>query len=135
MSENTIPPLNKRTPLFRPGRVTATSGALDLIDRSVVSAISLIKRHILGDFGECGDYYDAVDITDNDRDYRAISKSEDLKRNILAIQHKNGSRIMSAYRIGTTPVEGETDARPTVLVVGYWGSTDDHTSILLPSEY
>ncbi|MBN8505217.1 MAG: hypothetical protein J0L58_12145 [Burkholderiales bacterium] len=42
-------------PKFHPGRVVATRGALQLLDRFNVAALELLTRHLSGDWGDLGD--------------------------------------------------------------------------------
>ncbi|KGS32874.1 hypothetical protein [Burkholderia pseudomallei] len=66
------------TPLFALGRIVATPGALDLLDRHGIAADQFLRRHVTGDWG---------DVT-----------PEDAKSNWLAIRH--GSRILSSFSVG-----------------------------------
>jgi hypothetical protein len=66
------------TPLFSLGRTLATSGALDLLDRTGTDGAVLLNRHQCGDWGiVC-----PADARSNDR---AVSE---------------GARILSAYELG-----------------------------------
>ena len=66
-------------PLFAIGRVIATPGAVESLERAGQSPWSLLSRHLSGDWGECDD----EDRTANDR----------------AIE--DGDRIVSVYRLST----------------------------------
>lgn len=67
-----------KPPLFSLGQVVATSGALDLLDRSAVNASVLLSKHECGDWGDiCAD--------------DALSNNEALA---------NHSRVLSAYVLG-----------------------------------
>ncbi len=66
-------------PLFQPGRVVATPGAVDELHRAEQSAWSLVARHITGDWGN-------VD-------------AEDAQANAAAV--RDGSRVLSSYRLTT----------------------------------
>jgi hypothetical protein len=65
-------------PLFNPGRVGMTVPARDALLEHEVEPISLIRRHVCGDFG---------DLEECDR-----------KANVRAL--KDESRILSAYQFG-----------------------------------
>ncbi len=39
-------------PLFALGKLLATPGALDLLDRTATNALTLIERHVHGDWGD-----------------------------------------------------------------------------------
>lgn len=65
--------------LFRLGKVVATPGALDVLEKAQTQPSQLLTRHLAGDFGE-------VD-------------AEDWQTNLDAIQHD--ARILSAYTLKT----------------------------------
>jgi hypothetical protein len=106
---------------FALGRVVATPGALALLQATGRSAISLLARHMHGDFGDvCKD---------------------DSVLNKLAIT--DGSRIMSVYRLvdaeklKVTPQQKRAEL-PTVWVITE-GANDEGerecTTLLLPEDY
>ena len=66
-------------PLFRLGLIVATSGALDLLDRTGINACVLLHRHRHGDWG--------------------MVCPQDARSNDYAIN--DGSRILSAYELGS----------------------------------
>ena len=66
-------------PLFPPGRVVATPGALDALAVAGVSVWALVSRHIAGDYGDIDD--------------------EDRRANQAAV--RVGDRIISSYRLPT----------------------------------
>jgi hypothetical protein len=63
------------TPLFQMGRLVATQGAIAFCDQHLISMISLVRRHLRGDWGDLS--------------------HDDKKANDQAVLH--GSRILSAY--------------------------------------
>lgn len=65
------------TPLFPLGKVVSTPGALDAMHAANTSPLSLLRRHITGDWGDLD--------------------KQDKQLNDLAI--KDGSRIFSSYNI------------------------------------
>ena len=99
-------------PLFKLGKIVATPGALDVMNSAGVdTAIQLLRRHLVGDWGDLSD--------------------EDKQANDAAV--KNGDeRILSSYnlRVYVTPTE-----------LGYqkiWILTEadrSSTCIELPGEY
>lgn len=66
-------------PLFQLGQITATPGAVALLDSTGTDVLDLLMRHAKGDFGD-------------------VSTS-DANANMAAVQH--GGRILSSYRLGT----------------------------------
>ena len=68
-----------KTPLFSLGRVVATPGAIEALEKAKTSAWELLSRHCAGDFGE-------VD-------------ADDWQANLDAI--KDEARILSAYTLKT----------------------------------
>ncbi|ABE30561.1 putative type I restriction-modification system methyltransferase subunit [Paraburkholderia xenovorans LB400] len=66
-------------PLFPLGRLLATPGAIDLLDRTGTNATSLLHRHQCGDFGDLC--------------------ASDVRANRDAIL--TGARILSCYEVGT----------------------------------
>lgn len=68
-----------RTPLFKPGRVLATPGALEALERSGQSVWTFLTRHLAGDWG-------VVDAEDKEANDEALT---------------DGSRLLSAYILST----------------------------------
>lgn len=68
---------NHARPLFRLGRVLATPGALVALRTAGISALSLLVRHLQGDWGDLDD--------------------EDLLQNEIALL--SGARLLSSYSI------------------------------------
>lgn len=85
--------------LFPLGRVLATPGAIDLLDRTGTNADDLLRPHLGGDWG--------------------VVSSADARTNNLAVV--NGTRILSAYELGTRReklwVLTEADRRATTLLL------------------
>jgi len=94
------------SPLFNLGRLVATPGALKLLEEHGVEPVTLLNRHVHGDWQGMED--------------------EDRLANIAAVQ--NGSRVFSSYCIDAHKLWVITEA------VGDDGSRAS-TCILLPSEY
>ena len=84
-------------PLFALGDIVATPGALDLLDRQATDALSLLARHIRGDWG--------------------VVPAEDAVANWSALDC--GLRIMSSYSLGEERlwVITEADRRSTCLLL------------------
>ena len=68
------------TPLFPPGEVVSTPGALEAMQAANVSPLALLRRHLAGDWGDLDKH--------------------DKRLNDLAIE--DGTRIFSAYEITPT---------------------------------
>ena len=66
-------------PLFAPGRLTATPGALQALAAAAEDPISYLARHVRGDWG--------------------VVDQEDRAANRQALLH--GTRIVSAYNLAT----------------------------------
>lgn len=66
---------SKACPLFKPGQLVAYPGALEVLKQEGVSFLSLMRRHVRGDFGNIC--------------------AEDWELNTAAI--KAGERVLSAY--------------------------------------
>lgn len=64
-------------PLFELGKIVATPGCIEALSKTRVSAMDLLRRHVTGDWGECGD--------------------EDASTNGEAV--KEGFRVFSVYRL------------------------------------
>lgn len=94
-------------PLFKPGQVLATPGALDQLERAGQSVWEFLSRHVAGDWGVVDD--------------------EDKTLNDGAL--KDGSRILSAYLMKTSQklwiITEATDDQGQRAA----------TTILLPDEY
>ena len=65
-------------PLFVLGDIVATPGALELLNRYAINALSLLSRHVRGDWGEV--------------------PAEDAVANWSALDY--GLRVFSSYRLG-----------------------------------
>ncbi len=68
-------------PLFDPGAVVATPGALRLLAQAGIQPLDLLRRHLAGDWGDLD--------------------AEDRRENSYALQH--GFRLLSSYQV--TPTE------------------------------
>lgn len=99
-------PADKRTPLFPMGRIVATPGALALLEQHGIPATALLRRHVMGDWGDLG--------------------REDRKANDDAIH--DGGRIFSSYILKRDKVWVITEASGD-------GVTRATTCILKPEEY
>lgn len=100
-----------KTPLFKPGQVLATPGAIELLEKLQRSVWPYLSRHLSGDWGDLS----ADDRTAND---------ESLK---------DGSRILSAYI-----VEGEGDDATKLWLITEAADENGNrvaTTALLPEEY
>ena len=92
---------------FTPGQIVATPGALSLLAAHQVTPSTLLARHLSGDWGDA-----------------LCSEDQGLNDAALA----NGSRLLSAYRVGPevlwiiTEAEDEQGERSA-------------TTLLLPGEY
>ncbi|KVN59758.1 hypothetical protein WM03_24645 [Burkholderia ubonensis] len=94
---NSAPRSQLATPLFALGRIVATPGVLDLLDRHGIAADQFLRRHITGDWGDV--------------------PPEDAKSNWLAVTH--GSRILSRFSVGGERcwIITEADRRVTTLLL------------------
>lgn len=70
--------LTTKSPLFSPGQIVATPGAIEAMNENDCLPATLLAKHISGDWG-------SVD-------------AEDAATNDAAVIH--GDRILSSYRIG-----------------------------------
>jgi hypothetical protein len=75
-------------PKFELGQIVYTPGARDLLFLNGISPLSLLKRHVDGDWGELSE--------------------EDKQENELSV--KEGFRILSSYPVGTEKVWIITEA-------------------------
>jgi hypothetical protein len=66
---------DSRAPLFNPGRIVATPGAMDALNDSPMQAAALLDRHMAGDWGDVCD--------------------EDSRANTDALRY--GNRLVSVY--------------------------------------
>jgi hypothetical protein len=106
------------SPLFDPGRVTATPAALEALHAASVDPVSIIDRHVRGDFGDVG----TMDSTCLDEDPQR-PHSDGLALNTLAVIGGE-DRILSIYSLPG----GDTVWVETVADRSY-------TTIYLPEEY
>lgn len=85
-------------PLFPPGRLVATPGALALLEQINKSPLELLSRHLRGDWGDLC--------------------QEDKTENELSLKH--GFRLMSSYQVTETEklwVITEADRSVTTLLL------------------
>ena len=95
------------TARFRPGRLVATPGALDVLEKAAVEPVVLLARHLSGDWGD-------LDEADRAANAQALL---------------DGGRLMSAYTLADqtriwviTEAADDRGRRPC-------------TTVLLPQEY
>lgn len=101
-----------KTPKFMPGQIVATPAALHLMTQTHTSALSLLKRHLHGDWGDVC--------------------SEDAKANELALTQQ--ARIISCYPVPSAQRRGPSQA----MIGKIWIITEadrSATTFLLPREY
>lgn len=104
-TERRVPSL---TPLFPIGHLLATPGALQALESIGIDPLSLITRHVSGDWGDLCE--------------------EDRQSNEMALLH--GARIFSVYKHGHPDGSGQE--------LTLWVITEADracTTLLLPSEY
>ena len=105
------------TPLFKPGRVLATPGAIEALERSGQSVWHFLTRHLAGDWG-------VVDTDDK-------AANDDALR--------DGSRILSAYLLdGDRDGNGEGDEATKIWLITEAADESGNrvaTTALLPEEY
>ncbi len=75
-------------PLFSTGQIVATPGALALLGREGIPPVALLRKHVTGDWGECG--------------------KDDTQANVEALQLS--LRIFSVYSVGKGKVWVITEA-------------------------
>src|SRR3979409_1983513 len=97
-----------KTPLFRPGRLLATPGALDALEQAGQNVWEFLSRHLAGDWG--------------------VVSADDKAANDQSL--KDGSRILSAYVLN----DGQTKVWLITEAEGDDGNRAA-TTLLLPSEY
>jgi hypothetical protein len=83
--------MKTKTALFPLGKVVATPGALESLERTGTSPSSLLDRHVAGDWGNV--------------------PPEDAKENEFSLEHR--FRIMSSYAVGSETVWVLTEANRT----------------------
>ena len=109
--------MKKTAALFSPGTVTATPAALEVLRVSGVEAVTLIDRHVSGDFGEVGQMGPGS-LDENPE----VPHSDGLAMNALAVIGGE-DRIMSIYPLSGGVVWLETVADRSF------------TTMYLPEEY
>lgn len=97
-------------PKFHPGRVVATRGALQVLDRYNVAALELLGRHLSGDWGDLC--------------------AEDKAANDAALE-SGQARMLSAYNLRRTAYGVEETER--LWLITEWDRSV--TTILRPAEY
>jgi hypothetical protein len=98
-----------KSPLFKPGRVVATPGALEALEQSGQSIWEFLTRHLAGDWG--------------------VVDAEDAEANNQAL--KDGSRLLSAY------ILDGAEARKIWIITEAEDDQGNReaTTALLPDEY
>jgi len=105
-----------RTALFHLGHLVATPGALRALEELGVTPLSLIFRHVVGDWGDLC--------------------AEDQQANATAIE--SGARIFSSYKLKRSNNGQQTDVTIWAITEasdGTIGGPRSHTTLLLPTEY
>lgn len=100
-----------RTPKFTPGQIVATPAALHLLAQTQTSALSLLKRHLHGDWGDVC--------------------AEDAKANELALTQQ--TRIISSYAIPLPPNKSNQPTSGKIWIITE--ADRSITTFLLPREY
>ena len=109
--------------LFSPGQVVATPGVLEVLEAVGVEPLELLRRHLTGDFGECGKYADIKPtMTPEEMERGALATADDGKLNVWGIATGDG-RILSAYVLDSA----------RVWIITEWDRSV--TTLLLPDEY
>jgi hypothetical protein len=103
--------IKSRTPKFAPGQVVATPAALHLMTQTHTSALSLLKRHLHGDWGDVC--------------------AEDAKANELALTQQ--TRILSSYEIPFSLRKSNQAAIGRIWIITE--ADRSVTTFLLPREY
>lgn len=106
---------------FPLGQVVATPGSLELLDTHSISPVSLLTRHLQGDWGDVA--------------------GDDASLNELALQ--DGSRIFSIYRLASDDAINATPHSKRHTLPTAWVITDAAsdtgiraaTTLLLPEDY
>ena len=108
-SDPSATPTLSTTPLFSPGLLAATPGALAAIDSCQTNPLALVRRHLHGDWGD-------LDAEDTEANRFAIDKS---------------LRVFSSYKLRNAK-------DPSAGAITIWCITEadrSSTTLLLPSEY
>ena len=100
-----------KSPRFALGQVFATRGAIALLQRAGVSGISLLQRHVTGDWGELD--------------------AEDKATNELAIEQR--LRLMSSYHVEVPYPDSPRTLREVIWIITE--ADRSATTFLLPEEY
>ncbi|AIP62663.1 hypothetical protein [Burkholderia thailandensis] len=82
-------------PRFKPGRILATPGALEVIADARVSIVDLLIRHLRGDWGELSD-------SDREQNERAITAGQRIVSNYVLPDGGTVWIITEADRFATT---------------------------------
>ncbi len=96
-----VPSTPHAGPRFKPGRILATLGALEVIADAHVSLVDLLIRHLRGDWGELSD-------SDREQNERAITAGQRILSNYVLPGGGTVWIITEADRFATTfllPVE------------------------------
>ena len=105
-----------RVALFHLGHLVATPGALRALEELGVAPLSLVRRHVVGDWGDLC--------------------SEDQLANAAAIE--SGARIFSSYKLSSIKDGQKVEATIWLITEstdGTIGGPRSHTTLLLPREY
>lgn len=83
-------------PLFAPGQIVGTPNVILAFERNNVKPDEFIKRHLVGDWGKAGNYYD-ITLTKKEHKEGADATDDDGKLNKWGVEH-NGT-IRSFYTL------------------------------------
>ncbi|KAF3461282.1 plasmid related protein [Ralstonia solanacearum] len=90
-----VPSTHHVGPRFKPGRILATPGALEVIADARVSIVDLLIRHLRGDWGELSD-------SDREQNERAITAGQRILSNYVLPGGGTVWIITEADRFATT---------------------------------
>lgn len=90
-----VPSPHHAGPRFKPGRILATLGALEVITDAKVSIVDLLIRHLRGDWGELSD-------SDREQNERAITAGQRILSNYVLSGGGTVWIITEADRFATT---------------------------------
>ena len=90
-----LPSTHHAGPRFKPGRILATPGALEVIADAQVSIIDLLIRHLRGDWGDLPD-------SDRQQNEQAVTAGQRIVSNYVLPGGRTVWLITEADRFATT---------------------------------
>lgn len=112
-------------PLFSAGKIILTKKAMEAFERSNANYWDYILRHCDGEWGEVGNY---AEVKLSNTEIQTGNMEDTAKLNVWLLKCKENGSIMSSYLL-------DDNTKIWIITTCNFCRKENHTTILLPSEY